>query len=130
MNLGRANHVPLSRGATLNRKETMSFEIEGTIEMVSDIIEISESFRKRELIVRYISHNPDYPDSVKFECVQDKVELFDGLNPGDSVTVYFNIRGRRWEKEGKLNFFTSLQPWKIEKTEGQEPAKPDDKLPF
>jgi len=28
--------------------------------------------------------------------------------------VYFNIKGSKWEKEGKVNYITNLDAWRIE----------------
>jgi hypothetical protein len=30
------------------------------------------------------------------------------------VKVLFNIKGSKWEKEGKTNYITNLDAWKIE----------------
>ena len=30
----------------------------------------------------------------------------------------FNIRGRKWEKDGKVNYFSNLEAWRIEKVGG------------
>jgi hypothetical protein len=42
--------------------------------------------------------------------VQDKVVLLDDLQPGQEVTVSFDIRGR--EYNGR--YFNNLQGWKVE----------------
>jgi hypothetical protein len=28
--------------------------------------------------------------------------------------VYFNIKGSKWEKDGKVNYITNLDAWRIE----------------
>jgi len=41
--------------------------------------------------------------------------LIDKINIGEQIKVYLNIKGRKWtNKEGKINYFNSLQAWKIE----------------
>jgi len=49
----------------------------------------------------------------------------------EEVKVTFNIKGNRWEREGKVNYFTNLDAWKIERTssmvKNQGPA-PQPKL--
>ncbi len=49
-------------------------EIKGTIKKISETVQISERFRKREFVIEYAS-NPDYPQPIQFEMVQDRCEL-------------------------------------------------------
>ncbi len=58
-----------------------------------------------------------YPQEINIEFVQDKTALLDNLQPGQEVTVTFDIRGR--EYNGR--YFNNLQGWKIEPL-GNEPA--------
>ena len=92
-------------------------ELKGKVFEVSEVMEISSSFKKRELILEY-AENPSYPEYLKFEAVQDKCALLDGLKVGTSVEVSFNFRGRPWtDKSGKTAYFNSLQVWKIKALE-------------
>jgi len=67
--------------------------------------------------------------------VQDKCDIIDNSYLNTEVKVFFNIKGNRWEKEGKVNYFTNLDAWKIEKSGQNKPASPqptghlDDNLP-
>ena len=88
-------------------------ELKGKVHEISDVITVSEKFRKRELILEYIE-NPNYPEYIKFEAVQDKVSLFDPLKVGDVVEVSFNLRGRPWtDRNGKTSYFNTLVAWRI-----------------
>lgn len=40
--------------------------------------------------------------------------MLDKFNTGDSVKVYFNIRGTKWNKDGRDLYFTNLDAWRIE----------------
>ena len=51
---------------------------------------------------------------VKFQCVQDKTTMVDRVNLGDTIKVYFNIKGSKWERDGKTNYITNLDAWRIE----------------
>ena len=64
-------------------------EIKGKVHEVSEIINVTESFKKRELVVEY-AENPQYPEFVKFEAIQDKCALLDNLQVGAEVEVSFN----------------------------------------
>ncbi len=88
-------------------------DIKGKVHEISQVITVSEKFKKRELILEY-AENPTYPEYVKFEAVQDKVSLFDNIKVGDQVELFFNLRGRPWtDKNGKTSYFNSLVAWRI-----------------
>ena len=77
-------------------------------------VQITETFKKREFVLEYIE-NPEYPEFIKIELIQDKCDLIDKINIGEQIKVYLNIKGRKWTNtEGKINYFNSLQAWKIE----------------
>lgn len=88
-------------------------EIKGKVHEVTATYQVTESLKKRELILEYIE-NPQYPEYLKFEAIQDRVNLLDNVKPGDDVEVFFNLRGRPWtDKTGKKTYFNSMQLWKI-----------------
>ena len=95
-------------------------EIKGVILEINDIVQVSDTFKKREFILEY-AENPQYPEFIKLETIQDKTELLSSLKVGDSITVHFNLKGRKWtNKDGVVSYFNSLQAWKIE--EGSQNA--------
>ena len=86
--------------------------------------QISQSFRKREFVVEY-SENPQYPEFVKFELIQDKCDLLDSMKAGDMVNVSFNLKGRKWtDPQGQVKYFNSLQAWRITPEQVAAPASP------
>ena len=88
-------------------------EIKGKIKKISETVQISERFRKREFVVEYAS-NQDYPQSLQFEMVQDRCELLDSFEVGQDVEVFFDLRGREWTNpQGEIKYFNSLQAWKL-----------------
>jgi hypothetical protein len=88
-------------------------DIKGKVHEVGEVITVSDKFKKRELVVEY-AENPTYPEYVKFEAVQDKVNLFDSVKVGDQVEVFFNLRGRPWtDKMGKTQYFNTLSVWRM-----------------
>lgn len=97
----------------------MSFELSGEVIEVFDTNQVSDSFKKREFVVEHVETNAgkEYKQQIKFQMVQDKCDKLDALNIGDAVTVSFGIRGRRWEKDGKVNYFNNLEAWKVELTD-------------
>ena len=88
-------------------------EIKGTIKKIAETVQISDRFRKREFVVEY-SSNPDYPQSLQFEMVQDRCELLDSFQEGQQVEISFDLRGREWTNpQGQVKYFNTLQAWKL-----------------
>ncbi|MDA9555648.1 DUF3127 domain-containing protein [Pelobium sp.] len=88
-------------------------DIKGKVHEVSEVINVTDTFRKRELVVEF-AENPQYPEYVKFEAIQDRVSLMDNLKVGTDVEVFFNLKGRQWtDKAGKKQYFNTLQLWKV-----------------
>jgi len=109
-------------------------QLTATVKLIGTTQQVSEKFKKRELIVTY-SENPTYPETIKFEATQDKVTILDGLNIGDQIEVHFNLRGREWtNKEGVVSVFNTLGVWKVVKMGvSQSPAQdlaPELDAPF
>ena len=87
--------------------------------------EVSNSFRKREFVVEY-AENPQYPEFLKFELIQDKCEQIDGFNAGQELNVAFNLKGRKWTNpKGEVVYFNSLQAWKISAANDITPSQPE-----
>lgn len=99
--------------------------IKGKILEISSTQQVTDSFKKREFVIEY-AENPQYPEFVKFESIQDKCGLLDAFKPGDEVDVHFNIKGRKWnDPKGGVKYFNSLQAWKIEgATTGNQSGPP------
>jgi hypothetical protein len=94
----------------------MSFELTGKLIVKEDIVNISDKFRKREFVIDVPNErNPEWNDMVKFQTTQDRVDLIEPFNVGDELNVAFNIRGKKWERDGKVNYFTNLEAWRIDK---------------
>ena len=80
--------------------------LKGTIKLVKDIQQISDSFSKREFV---IETEDQYPQLVQFELVKDKCSLIDKSYEGKNVEVSFNVRGREWNDK----YFVNLQAWRV-----------------
>jgi len=90
----------------------MEFKLNGTVELVRDEKQISDSFRKRDVIV---NTGGDYPQSIQVQFVNDLVDESGMLVQGMEIEIDFNLRGRAWEnpKTGDTMYFNTLQGWKI-----------------
>ncbi|GGK68082.1 DUF3127 domain-containing protein [Amphritea balenae] len=86
----------------------MAYELTGKVKLIQDAQTFNSGFTKREMVVTV--EDGKYPQEINLEFVQDKVSLLDRLQPGQEVTVTFDIRGR--EYNGR--YFNNLQAWKIQ----------------
>lgn len=88
-------------------------EIKCKVHEIGLIQQVSETFKKKDLIVEY-AENPTYPEYIKFDTIQDKTALLDSLKVGDEIEISFNLRGRPWtNKEGVTSYFNSLVIWRL-----------------
>jgi hypothetical protein len=94
----------------------MSYEITGKLAAKFDIVQRTETFKTREFVIEKSEdvNGRMITNYVKFQCVQDKTAMPDKFNIGDEVKVQFNIKGSRWEKDGRVNYITNLDAWRME----------------
>lgn len=95
----------------------MNYELTGKLVEKFDTQKIGENFQKREFILEIVDNRngAEYTDFIKFQLVKDKCDILDNYDMNQDIKVNFNIRGRKFDKEGKTTYFTNLEAWKIEK---------------
>jgi hypothetical protein len=108
----------------------MSYELIGKLIEKSEVVQRTETFKTREFVIEKSEDigGRTVTNFAKFQCVQDKTAIVDRVNVGDDVKVYFNIRGTKWEKEGKTTYFTNLDAWRIEQMLQPTAAKTDNEF--
>lgn len=105
------------------------YQASGEIRAIMDTQQVTDSFRKREFALEI--EDGRYPQTVKFQLVQDKTELLDDFEVGQQVRVHFNLRGREFTRktDGSTDYWTNLECWRIEKaddaTDQPGPAQDD-----
>lgn len=88
--------------------------ITGTIKVVGKVQEVSEKFRKREVVIT--ESGGQYPQHIPVEFTQDRCSLLDGYKAGDEVSVSCYVNGREWTgKDGVTKYFLSLKGDRIER---------------
>jgi hypothetical protein len=94
----------------------MSYELTGKLIAKYDTVQRTETFKTREFVVEKSEdiNGRTITNYIKFQAIQDKTNIIDKLNIGDEIKVYFNIKGSKWEKDGKTNYITNLDAWRIE----------------
>ncbi len=89
-------------------------EIKAKLLQLFDTQSVTNTFKKREFVVEY-ADNPQYPEFIKFELIQDKCDLIDQFEVGQMITIHFNLKGRKWtDPKGMVKYFNTLQAWRIE----------------
>lgn len=94
----------------------MSYEVSGKLVAKYDTIQRSETFKTREFVIEKSDDigGRIITNYIKLQCVQDKTALPDKFNIGDEVKVMFNLKGSKWSKDGKENYITNLDAWRME----------------
>jgi len=88
----------------------MEYQIAGRVAEIYQVIKVNERFRKREFVIEHkgTGSGQAYIDFIKFQLTQDKCEIIDESWLREEVTVTFNIKGNKWEKNGQVNYITNL----------------------
>jgi len=99
----------------------MAFEINGKIIDISPVNQVSDKFKKREFVIekKEAGGAAVFIDYIKFQLIQDKCDLINESWMNEDVRIWFNLKGNKWERDGKINYFTNLDAWKIERASAQ-----------
>ena len=97
-------------------------EILGKIKLIGDVKTFGDNgFRKREVVV---TTEEQYPQHILVEFIQDKCELLNAYQVGQSVKIGINLRGREWvNPQGETKYFNSVQGWRIEEAGAAAPSE-------
>jgi hypothetical protein len=102
-------------------------EVAGKIKWVDETKTYgTNGFRKREVVV---TTEEQYPQHILVEFIQDKCDLLNAFQVGQSVKIGINLRGREWvNPQGETKYFNSVQGWRIEAID--ENAAPSEMPPM
>jgi len=97
-------------------------EIAGKIKWIDETKTYgTNGFRKREVVV---TTEEQYPQHILVEFIQDKCELLNAYQVGQSVKIGINLRGREWvNPQGETKYFNSVQGWRIEEAGAAAPSE-------
>ena len=119
--------------------------ITGSVKLVGKTQDVSDKFRKRELVIT--EGSGQRPQHIPVEFTQDRTGMLDSYKPGDEVTVTCYVNGREWTgRDGVTKYFLSLSGNRIERVGAvpematasapppamadMPPASDEDDLPF
>lgn len=119
-----------------------TFKIKGRLIAKEATVQVTETFKKREFVVEVVNErNEQYNDLIKFQLSQNNCDKISTFGKDAEIEVSFNIRGRKFEKDGKVSYFTTLEAWKVDGVGATQqstapqptapaPAEETDDLPF
>jgi hypothetical protein len=114
----------------------MSLEVTGKLLVKYDTVQVSEKFKKREFVIEIAEeiNGNIYTNYGKFQLVQNKCDIIDRFNTGDTVKVSFNVKGNSYvdKKDGTTKYMTNLDAWRVESAgvpATPPPARPIDDTP-
>jgi len=98
-------------------------EVTGKIKVVDSVKEVGTGgFKKRDIVV---TTDESYPQDISIQFVQDKCDLLNTFNVGESVKIGINLRGREWtNSQGETVYFNTIQGWNINKVAESSTEKP------
>ncbi len=104
-------------------------EVQGKVKLIGETQTFgSNGFRKREIVV---TTEEQYPQHIMVEFVQDKTDLLNNYQVGQSVKISINLRGREWvNPQGETKYFNSIQGWRIENLQAAAPQGAPDLPPM
>jgi hypothetical protein len=103
-------------------------ELTGTLKLKRDEQVVNDRFRKREFVLTVDDRG--YQQFISFICTQDKCDMLNDIQEGDTITVFFNVKGREWiSPQREVKYFNSLEAWRINKGAGSAPKPGRDEAP-
>lgn len=95
-------------------------KVTGQLIDVTPLQEISEKFRKREVIICVT--NGRYDDYYKFEAINDACQQLDGIALLTSVVVEGYLSGRKYvDAKGETKYITNVRLRTIKPQSSEEP---------
>ncbi len=89
-------------------------EIKGTIKVLGEIQQITQKFKKREIVIE--DNLGQYSNFIACQLTQDKCDLGNDFAVGDNVIAGINLKGQEWKNpEGQAKYFNSIEIWRMEK---------------
>jgi hypothetical protein len=84
--------------------------IKGIVKSIGERETFTSGFYKQQLVITTLG---DYPQLLPFDFAKDKGEALNGLEVGQAVEVFFDLRGKEGTTPGRI--FVDLNGWKVER---------------
>jgi len=84
------------------------YDMRGTIHLIMAPEQKTEKFKKRELIIKVVNKGSNtYTEYIKFQCINEKIDLLNDLAEKDLVLINFIITGRKYGDPGNETYYTN-----------------------
>ena len=93
-----------------------NYDLTGSVKEIMEEVSFNSGFNKREFVVT--SEDDRFPQDIKFECVKEKCALLNAIEPGQRITVTFDLRGNLYNGR----YFVNLTAWRIQPADSSSPA--------
>ena len=92
-------------------------KVDGRLLGINSTEQVTDKFKKRKFWLE-TDLDSQWPQTVEFELIQDKVDIIDKFKKGDMLSVGFNLRGRKYTNKttGKDAVYNSLNAWFVDKS--------------
>lgn len=87
---------------------------EGEIVYIGKIFDVTAKLAKRDIVIH--SKEGKWTNEIKFQLLNDYCNIIESYEEGDSVRVYFDVKGFRYRnREGKEQLGHNVNAWRIER---------------
>ena len=100
------------------------YKITGNIELIYFDVIVSETFKKRDFVLK---DNSQYPQLITFQLSRDNCSLMNKFSVGEEIEESFNLRGKEWiSPSGEKKYFNTFEAWRVEKIGNQVSNEKED----
>lgn len=98
----------------------MSNELQATGKLIqineiqSGVSKAGKEWKKQSFV---IETQDQFPKKIAFDLFGDKLNLLDGIGPGQQLEVSFNLESREYNER----WFHNVNAWKIQSVQGNAP---------
>ena len=103
-----------------------NLELKGTLIGKSETVQKSETFKVRDFVVEVAGEK--FSDFYKIQLSNDNCAKIDSAKNGDILELKLNVRGRKWDKDGKTSYFTTLEAWFVKVEANNQPGAPTQQV--
>ena len=86
-----------------------NLELTGVLIEKNETVQKTETFKIREFAIEVAGEK--FSDYYKIQLSNDNCAKIESAKVGDTLELKLNVRGRKWEKDGKTSYFTTLEAW-------------------
>ena len=86
-----------------------NLELTGVLIEKNETVQKTETFKIREFAIEVAGEK--FSDYYKIQLSNDNCAKIDSAKIGDTLELKLNVRGRKWENDGKTSYFTTLEAW-------------------